>query len=55
MTIAWKIHWVDIYGQASVEMSTREGFEVAYNGLMDSPDTDDVWVEYLDDEEGWMA
>lgn len=55
MTVAWKIHWIDRYGQATIEVDNLERFVINYNHIKNDPECTDVWVEYLDDEEGWQA
>ena len=53
MIVAWKIHWTDKYGQATIEVDNRSRFDVIYQNIRKDPEAEDVWVEYLDDEEGW--
>ena len=50
-----KIHWTDKYGQAAIETDDHFRFKVIYEHIKEDPEAEDVYVEYLDDEEGWQA
>lgn len=43
MIIAWKIHWTDKYGQAAIEVSDRNRFDIIYQNIRKDPEAEDVW------------
>lgn len=51
----YRIHFIDNYGQATLEMDTQQEFNIAYTNILNDPNCEDIWCEYNDPEEGWQA
>ena len=52
--IEYKIHFIDMYGSATIECG-REDYSEVMKNLSDDPYAEDIWVERWDPEEGWQA
>lgn len=55
MILKYRIHFIDNYGQTYVECDTFDEYQETLKSLVDDPNCDDFWTEWLDSEEGWQA
>lgn len=55
MITKYRIHFIDNYGQGTIECDTFEKYHDTLKNLMDDPQVEDFWCEWFDEEEGWQA
>jgi hypothetical protein len=49
-----RIHFTDQYGQGTIEC-TRDKWRDVLKSLESDPNTENFWLEFYDEEEGWQG
>ena len=49
----YRIHWMDLFGEAMLEANDYEEYREIYDMIKENPDCDDIWVEHYDEDYGY--
>lgn len=53
--VRYKIHFTDSIGTCTLLAEGEQEYSEIMTILQNNPDTDNIWTEFWDEEEGWQA